>query len=87
MEKLGKFLQKFKSLGLTEHRIKDSLIQIIKNKIDFSLSRKEIDVKNGKITVRVSGPIKTEIVLRRQEILTELKKEVEELKVNILEIN
>jgi hypothetical protein len=87
MEKLGSFLDKFRNIGFLQHKIKDCFIETVKNKLDIEITRNEIEIKDKRIIVRISGPIKTELILTKKLLLEELNSKIEHLGSKISDIN
>ena len=87
MKDLKDLLQKFKSVGLKEHTIKDNLIEILKEEINIELSRKHIDIKDNRLRLLISGPPKTSVLLKKSYILEKLNSQIEDLEIKILDIN
>lgn len=87
MKDLKNLLQKFQNLGLKEHTIKDAFIEIIKEDLNLELNRKQIDLKENRLRVLISGPTKTSIVLKKNFYLEELNSRIEELGTKVLDVN
>lgn len=87
MKDLKDLLQKFQSFGLTEHKIKDSLIEILKEDLNLNLERKHLELKDRRLRVMISGPVKTGIVLKKNQILEKLNSKIEKTGVQVLDIN
>jgi len=87
MKKIEDLLQKFKSLGLTEHKIKDVVIDVVKEELNIELEKKAIEFKDRRIRLKIFGPSKTEIVLKKNAILEKINSEVEDLNIKVLDIN
>lgn len=83
MKDLSSLLQKFKNLGFEEHQIKDKFIEILQKKYNKNLTRKELDIKDRILIIKVSGPFKTEILLNKNKLLEELNSSLEK---NIFDI-
>lgn len=87
MKELSLLLQKFKNLGLVEHKIKDSFLEILKNEIDLELQRKDLEFKERKLRVNLFGPQKTEIILKKPYLLSKLNEKIKDLNIQVLDIN
>lgn len=72
MKDISDLLSKFKNLGFVEHKVKDSLIEILKKDLNLNVSRKDIEIKERILRVKISGPQKTEILLNKKNILNKL---------------
>lgn len=84
MEKLEKLLERFKSLGLKETKTKELFILLIKNRFSKEIEKKDLEIKDKKILVKISGPLKSEIILNKGFFIDKIK---EELDLEILDIN
>jgi hypothetical protein len=73
MKKISELIEKFKTVGLKEHQIKDELIKILKEDFKVEVERKHLEIKEKILTLRISGPQKTEIILHRNKIIEKLK--------------
>ncbi len=78
MFNLDKFLDKFKKLKPPDDEIKTNLIIIIKNKINFSINRKDISFKNNIIYIKTKSIIKNEIFINKYKILNLLNNNLKE---------
>lgn len=87
MKDLKNLLQKFQNLGLKEHTIKDTFIEIIKEDLNLELNRKQIELKENRLRILISGPTKTSIVLKKNFYLEELNSRIEELGTKVLDVN
>jgi hypothetical protein len=84
MKDISNLLEKFKLFGLEEHTIKDKFIDLLEKKYDEKLRRTDLEIKDRRIILRISGPLKTEVILNRTILLEELNTKLEK---DILDIN
>lgn len=54
--------------------IKKILSEIIKEEIGVDLGVKDIKVEDGFVMINKAGPLKTELMIRKSKIISELKK-------------
>lgn len=86
MKDISSLLQKFKNFGLKEHTIKDSFLEILKEKLKLDLTRKDLELKDNKLRVNCSGSSKTEIILKKTLLLNELNNKIIETGTEIRDI-
>jgi len=79
MQGIEVYLKKFENLGLGEKKIKQKLIGVIKEVSGVDVTERQIDIVDGLVRISVTGPAKTEIFIRRNEI----KEKIDEV-LNIL---
>lgn len=72
MNRISLYLSKYKSLGLEEKLAKENILNVLKNDFGFQLEKNQIEYKKGNLTIHVTGPLKTEITLKKAEILEKL---------------
>lgn len=72
MEQISFYLSKFNNLGFSEETYKKELIKIISNKCRVDLSESDIKIVRDKLIISKTGPEKTEIWLKKNEIEKEL---------------
>ncbi len=77
------YLEKFKTLGLAEHTAKDALILVLQKSIGVAIEKKDVEYKNGKFQIRTEPIIKSQIYIKKNEILESLSKE---LRKNIADV-
>lgn len=87
MNQISVYLSKFKNLGLEENLIKNQVLEVFNNKFSFDLKREQVEYKNGNLKINISGPQKTEIVLKKEEIVKVLNKEFEKINTKIFKLN
>ena len=64
-----------KNLVAPQGSVKKCVVEVIADLYGFKIDLKDMDysVHNKTLTLKVRGPLKTEILLRKEEILTHLK--------------
>ena len=70
---ISKFLENFKQALFKEEDFKDSVIKILKEKTGIFIERKSIILRNNVISIQTDTYIKTEIFLRKDEILKHIQ--------------
>lgn len=70
---LVKYLEKIKSFLGSEEDFKTEVIKIIEEKTKVCLSEKNIEIKNHRIFISGNSYIKTEILLKKENILAILR--------------
>ena len=71
---IGDFLKKFKNLVPHEKKVKDALVQVVQKETGILLSRESISFNNNIIFVNTVPTVKNELFMRKQCILSEMKK-------------
>lgn len=72
MERIEFYLEKFRRFLPPGTAIKNSLKEIIKNKLGVAIDDQNIRISGRTVYLKLRPPLKTEIFLRREEILSEL---------------
>ena len=73
MNHISLFLEKFKNLGLKEFLVKEEIAKIIEKKCGVVISPKDITYTDGLLTIKGSRSLKSELFLRKQEIVEEIE--------------
>ena len=73
---ISNFLEKFKNLKPTDTYIQEAFIETVKEVMNVELSKSEITVKRHTIFLNVHSTLKTELYLRKKEILQTLEKKL-----------
>ena len=73
MDILSKFLERFRSFGLREQRLKEKTTRVIQEIASIQIPISQIKYKNGTIYLDVEAIIKSEIYLHKSSILESLK--------------
>ena len=82
---VSSFLEKFKHLIETDRSMKDSVINSVFKVLSFKLAENNITVKGGTITIKANPVLKSEIFMKKELILEEIRtssgnKNIKELK-------
>lgn len=77
MQQISLLLDKYKRFGFKDQIVKETLITLIKEKFGDELKREDIDIKDGNLNIKISGPLKSEIFLNKESIREELNKLLE----------
>lgn len=72
MFQINQFLDRFKNISNSE-KIKKQLVAEILTKNNISVKLEQISFSKTTVFIKVSPIIKTEILLRKEEILSEIK--------------
>ena len=73
---INSLFEKYKSrLVAPQGSVKKSFCEIVQDLYGFEINERNLDysVYSKTLTLKVSGPLKTELLLRKDEILTHLK--------------
>jgi len=73
MFNIALFLNKFKNLGLGERLLKEAIKTSVKEVLNFDLDVKNILLKNGEVTFKVSPAIKNTIFIKKALILKRME--------------
>lgn len=76
IKKLGSLFEKYKTLLVApQGSIISAFQEVIVDLFNLDLKKEQVSysVHNKTLTVKVSGPLKTEILLRKKEVLAHLK--------------
>lgn len=72
MQQISLLLDKYKKFGFKDQIVKETLISLLKEKFGIELKREDMDLKDGNVNIKVSGPLKSEIFLKKESIREEL---------------
>lgn len=70
---LSQLLTRFKSLTNTEKVKKQVVSEIVSSILNFNISLESVSFSKNTVYIKVSPIIKTEIILKKQEILIKIK--------------
>ena len=82
MDHISLFLKKFETLGLREVLVKEEIAKIIEKKCGVKISMKDITYIDGLLTIKGSRSLKSELFLRKQEIVEEIENNFTTTKIN-----
>ncbi len=74
MFNISSFLEKFKNIGVEELLFKEAIISSINDKVKVSITSKDIVFKNSIVTIKTSPMVKSEIFMKKNILLSELKR-------------
>jgi frataxin-like iron-binding protein CyaY len=74
MKNIKDLLLKYSNFGQKEKEQKNNIIEVFK-KYRIDLNRKDIEIKNKILNIRIRGPQKTEVILNKRRILSEFNGE------------
>ena len=69
MFNIAAYLKKFENLGLGERLLKEAIRTSVKEVLKFDLDTKNISMKNGEVTFKVSPALKNGIYMKKVAIL------------------
>jgi len=67
------YLDKYKNIGFERISFKKVIISVIKDVCDIDLESKDINVQNKILKIKVSGVLKAEIFIHKDDIEKELE--------------
>ena len=73
MFNIALYLKKFENLGLGERLLKEAIRTSVKEVVKFDLDLKNILVKNGEVTFKVSPAMKNAIYIKKKQILKRME--------------
>ena len=82
MEHISFFLKKFESLGAREFLVKEIVSKTIEEKIKVKISTKNIVYDRGLLTIKSSRSLKSELFLYKDEITSEIEKNLTKTKID-----
>jgi frataxin-like iron-binding protein CyaY len=74
MKNIKDLLLKYSNFGQKEKEQKNNIIEVFK-KYRIDLNKKDIEIKNKILNIRIRGPQKTEVILNKRRILSEFNGE------------
>jgi hypothetical protein len=82
--KIGDLFEKYKrTLRAPQGIVTDAFIDVVSDLVGIEIPKERISYSthNKTLTMRISGPLKTEILLKKKEILTHMKGRIGEKSV------
>lgn len=73
MFNIAQYLEKFKVIGQGERFVKEIIQTIIKEVVGIEVDKKNIILKNGEVTFKVSPGVKNAIYIKKESILSKVK--------------
>ncbi len=81
MEHISFFLKKFENLGAREFLVKEVVARVIEKTCGIKISTKNILYDRGTLTIKGSRSLKSELFLKKAEIVEEIEKSLTRTKV------
>lgn len=77
MEQISLYLEKFKNLEVKGDKLKQSVIDVLKEEVGVELNKKDILIlKNGTIKILKIGPEKSVVFLNKKKIEEKIEKQI-----------
>lgn len=73
--RLNDFLGQFKKILFSADDQKESILRVLKKVTNLELSKEQVEIKKNTIHFKISQTLKSHLFIKKDEILTELKKE------------
>jgi hypothetical protein len=71
MRQISEFLNKFKNLGLEEKMSKEVIVESVSTILGPGfIAQNDISIRQDVALIKVGGPLKSELILRKEEILS-----------------
>lgn len=78
MKNIAQLLEKYKSFGLKEKKTKEAVIGVVKEVIGVEISTKQIDLHENQIRIQVSGPVRSKLLLKKDQIQKNINQKTSE---------
>jgi hypothetical protein len=75
MQGISQFFDRFRNVALKEIRKREIISKAVSSVLKKSIDSKDIDIKNGVITIKGGGMLKSEIFLKKKLIIDQISKE------------
>jgi len=69
MFNIAQYLEKFKTLGLGDQFLKETLVSVIKEVVGVEIEINNLLIKDGEVVIKVSPSIKNAIYIKKDQIL------------------
>ena len=76
MKKLQLLLDRFLNITPPNHAVRNAVVDVVRVKINIVLDRSDISVREGVVYIKARPIIKSEILLRKKEILDGVKNKI-----------
>ena len=73
MKNLSSLLQRISAVLNRDDAVKGVIIETIKEKTEAELGKKDVSIRNGVLEIEASPIIKSELMLREESLLQELR--------------
>lgn len=84
MFNIASYLEKFKNIGQGERFFKEAVVSAVKEILNFEIETKNILLKNGEITFKITPAMKNAIYIKKKQILKKIEektgKQIENIK-------
>ena len=80
------FLDRFRNLTPPDQFIKKECISVIKNRLNVEIKKEDISIKNNIIYINTSSTIKSELFIKKEDLLKELSECISKYNRNIIDI-
>lgn len=77
MEQIAFYLQKFKNLPPSPQAIRKSVAEAILECVGVAVPDDIIEVRNGTVFVRATGPLKSELFIKKTDILMRINQKLQ----------
>jgi hypothetical protein len=74
MDSISSLLKKFTSITPPDESVRKEVVRILESQYRISLDMKDVRVQKGVVYLETSPLIKTEVVMRKEELLSLLQK-------------
>ncbi|MEI6480581.1 MAG: hypothetical protein WCO12_03630 [bacterium] len=85
MDHISLFLKKFENLGFKELLIKEEIVKIVEKKCGVKILMKDVVYKDGQLSIKGSRSLKSELFLKKQEIIDEIENTLSKTKIHRLQ--
>lgn len=79
MNQISLYLAKFKHLSLETDLLRETVMRVINDEVGAILDKEKISFRDGVLNIKVTGPLKTEIVLKKDVLVEKINKELEKV--------
>ena len=86
MKGIRLFLDRFRNLTPPDQFIKKECISVIKNRLNVEIKKEDISIKNNIIYINTSSTIKSELFIKKEDLLKELSECISKYNRNIIDI-
>lgn len=81
MEHISFFLKKFENLGAREFLVKEIVVGVVEKSCGIKISPKDVLYDRGTLTIKGSRSLKSELFMKKAEIVEEIEKSLTKTKV------
>ena len=80
MFNISTYLEKFKQLGVGDMLVKQSVTEVLKEKLGIEIKTGDISIKQGVATIKINPLIKNHIYIKKAEIMEAILKKTDKVK-------